>query len=275
MINEVYDKNIINLQNKYYEQYYKKTLFLRDADIRIKNRLEEEELEFKRVRLIFLHYLNTNNLEDKNILVIGLGTGSVLYGLNKIGFKNIYAVEPNIEALKISHLKAEKLGLNKKNITCDYSESLPFKENSFDYIFTFTVFEHVTDVNKSFDEAIRTLRVNGTMYLEVPNYNYPYEDHYKISAPTFLGKKITKLFAYLLRGDSAFINTLQFLTPYKIDKILKNYKNIVYLRVCNPYPKNILNKSYKGILYQNFYKLFYKTFNMSKNQEIIIKKINI
>lgn len=272
MIDEIYEDDIKQLQYNYYLNYYKNTLKLKDFETRINNRFDEEAIEYKRLQLIINDYLNISDIKSKKVLVIGLGTGSVLYGLKQLGFHEIYGIEPNLEALEISKLKAKKLNLEVLNLLDSVAEKLPYEDNFFDFIFTYTVFEHISDVEKGFDELIRSLKFGGSAYLSFPNYNYPYEDHYKIPALTFLGKSITKIFAYLLRKDSKFIDTLNFLTIYSVDRILKKYQNIVYFRVNHPYPQvNKSSKIYKNI-YHGFFKFFYKRLNMNKNQEIIIKK---
>lgn len=265
-----YTKEITALQKKYYYHYYKKTLNLPDYKDRIESRLLEEISDSEFLNNI-IKELRIDDIQNKSILIIGLGTGSVLKPLVDMGCKKIYAIEPNLDALKISHLKAELLSLDCSKLTGDIAEDMLFEENSFDFIFSRSVFEHVQDLEKSFEETIRVLKQGGISYTNCPNYNYPLEDHFKIPAFTFLGKFFTKFFTYIFRRRTRFIDTLIFTTPKRIDKLLKCKMNIMYFRICRPYSVN-KDLSLKSKIKLEFYKFFQKEINMEKTQEIVIYK---
>ena len=121
----------------------------------------------------------------------------------------------------------------------------------------------------------RVLKPKGILYINTPNYFFPFENHYKIPAPVFMGKTITKIFFMIIGKPIKFLNSLQLVTSYKINKILMTEVDVFY-------------KIYrKDMIYRNFpngnklthrfvcliYKFFVKFLNVYPYQEIIIKKI--
>lgn len=56
-------------------------------------------------------------------------------------------------------------------------EQLPFADNSFDFILSNEVIEHVVDDAQCMSEMVRTLRVGGRLLLFCPNRWYPVEQH--------------------------------------------------------------------------------------------------
>ena len=51
------------------------------------------------------------------------------------------------------------------------AEDLPFEDSSIDIIFGYDVYEHVEDLDKALAEADRVLKVDGILYISVPNPN--------------------------------------------------------------------------------------------------------
>ena len=47
----------------------------------------------------------------------------------------------------------------------------PIKNNTYDYIFASFILEHLTDLNKVFNELIRISKPNALIYIKVPHWN--------------------------------------------------------------------------------------------------------
>lgn len=60
------------------------------------------------------------------------------------------------------------------------SEKLPFSNNSFDFVVSNHVIEHVPDANLHLTEIFRILKPGGLVYLATPNRFWPYEVHNKV-----------------------------------------------------------------------------------------------
>ncbi len=58
------------------------------------------------------------------------------------------------------------------NIVCDFERWLPFKDNSFDYLYSRYVLEHIDDIVKIMSEIHRILKPNGIAHIEVPHCSW-------------------------------------------------------------------------------------------------------
>jgi len=255
--------------SSYYEYYYRNTLCIPDWEKRVHNRYDEANVEQTRLmRLSKILGLSFNTLH--NVLVVGAGTGGAVIALQQLGARNIYAVEPNPEAFEICVLRAGTLGLDTELLSQHSAESLPYDNSTFDFIYCFTVLEHVQNVELSLAEMCRVLRPGGTLYVNTPNYNYPYEGHYKIHAPTCFGKMITSFYCFLIGKNNSFTKTLQFVTPRKIKRILNSIDNIAYFWLHD----NLVNSRHskpttpRGLLSRILFLL-----GIEKNQEICVIKL--
>ena len=87
------------------------------------------------------------------ILEVGCNIGNQLNCLYKMGFKNLYGIELQKECLKI--IEKKKKFIKVVNGSADY---LPFKNNSFDLVFTNNLLIHISpkEINNVVDEIYRT-----------------------------------------------------------------------------------------------------------------------
>ena len=58
------------------------------------------------------------------------------------------------------------------------TDNLNFNENSFDFIISLAVIEHIQNPHNFFKNAMRCLKGNGLIYLTTPNFTYCYENFY-------------------------------------------------------------------------------------------------
>jgi ubiquinone/menaquinone biosynthesis C-methylase UbiE len=114
------------------------------------------------------------------------------------------------------------------------AENLPFTDNSFDFVYCFTVIEHVQDVEKSIQEMIRVTKKGGMLYFNTPDYRQLYEAHYKMNMPTFFPKWMLKIILFLRNRPVAFIDTLQFVTAKQLRNIFRR-SEVIAVRVYFPY----------------------------------------
>lgn len=113
--------------------------------------------------------------KGRRLLDIGFGSGmySVAFAKAKA---EVYGLEVNDVLQKI----AEE-GLNEAHVHADlrlYDGSIfPFGNCFFDYVFSVSVIEHVTDARMLIREACRVLKPGGKFYLAFPNRFRPREAH--------------------------------------------------------------------------------------------------
>ena len=203
----VFNNQINEKIKKYYKKYYKDELGFKDWKQRIELRLDEENIFCKRYIDRLKEWLNYDFL-DKKVLVVGSGTGGEIVNFFREG-ANVYAIEPNLEASEISILKAENIGLDKKCVKNCYSEDINFSDNTFDFVYCFTVLEHVNDVEKSISEMIRVAKKGGYIFIHTPDYRQMYEAHYKLPLPMFLPIFINRILLKLLGRPSNFLKSIK------------------------------------------------------------------
>ena len=85
---------------------------------------------------------------------------------------------------------------------------MPFKDGQFDFIYCFTVLEHVKNVENSISEMVRCTKSKGKIFVETPDYRQLYEGHYKLPLPMFLPIWVNKLFLKILGRPTEFISTI-------------------------------------------------------------------
>lgn len=114
----------------------------------------------------------------KNILELGCYDGMILYCLKKMG-KNVTGIDLRDEfdeRASAAGVRFFQMSVNEMN----------FKDNTFDFIYSFSSFEHFDNPEKALLESLRVLKVGGYAYLDfAPLYYSPYGAHayYSISIP--------------------------------------------------------------------------------------------
>ena len=120
-----------------------------------------------------LIFLNRTGLltKDRNILEIGSGKGALVSYLSKKGYR-ITGTDISLLALRV----AVKNDPQNQYLGADGFD-LPFKNNTFDLVLSFDVFEHIPDTDKHLEEVKRVLKPNGYYLVQTPNKwtNAPFE----------------------------------------------------------------------------------------------------
>ena len=101
--------------------------------------------------------------KDAKILEIGCGNGFVLSTLHAMGYKNVFGIEPSVDAAA----KADET--IKNNILTDILKPDTFKADTFDLIFFFQTFDHLQDPN-NFLKICYNIMVPGA-YILTFNHN--------------------------------------------------------------------------------------------------------
>lgn len=102
------------------------------------------------------------------LLDIGAGTGEFLLKAKQNDW-NVYGVEPNEKARKLSETKGIVLEKNLQQIS----------EDSFDVITLWHVLEHLPDLENQIKQISNKLKPGGTLIIAVPNYKSFDAQYYK------------------------------------------------------------------------------------------------
>jgi len=265
----IYSKTIYNLMTSYYKNYYKNELGLKDFEDRIKLRLDEET-NFCLHPIETFERISGKSFKNKKVLVVGAGTGGEVINFNNKQSKT-YAIEPSDDALKICHLKCQHLKISTSRIKKSFAEELPFEDKFFDFVYCYTVLEHVNDVKKTIKEIIRCSRKGGFVFIQCPNYNQLYEPHYKLPLPMFLPVWFNKIILRIIGRPVEFLDSINKVTPARLEKIFSTL-NIKYTEHAPPMSKTSLNffKPYTFIAFLR--EIIYRVFNQNTSQIWLLEK---
>ena len=109
---------------------------------------------------------------NSKILDIGCGNGDITACFGDLGM-DIYGLDiSESSSLMLSDKKFKKHNLNDR----DY----PFDDNSFDYIFSKSVVEHLRDPDILIDEAYRLLKPGGVFICMTPSWKHSYKEQFYI-----------------------------------------------------------------------------------------------
>ena len=261
-----------NLREKlaaYYYNFYYTQLGLPDHQQRIQWRLNEEERygkpHIEKIRNVLRYSFD----KTKKILVLGGGTGAQFIQFAKMGC-DVYTIEPSEKAIEIMRLKCEAHHIAQERVFRGVGEYLPFKNEVFDFIYCFSVIEHVQNVEQTIQEALRVTKSNGYLYILTHDYHYPYEGHYKLYLPLFFPKWIIKRLLIFHKRPTAFLDSLQFVTAKKLRNLFCRNRAVA-LRVYFP----LENRQREQKFWMRLGKWMEKNLGIYKDQIWIAQKMPI
>lgn len=101
-------------------------------------------------------------------LDIGTGVGLSMLELERIGF-DTYGIEPSEQFVKYA---IEKNGISPDKIKLGMMEEVELEDGQFDFILLRVVLEHVYDPAACVEQAMKWLKPNGILHIEVPSSNH-------------------------------------------------------------------------------------------------------
>lgn len=103
----------------------------------------------------FIDILKKHIEKGKRILEVGCATGYVQNKLDK-----------GVIGIDLTHSLLKK---NKSKVVCADALSIPFRDNSFDFVYSVNVLEHMDNPDKMIKECKRAAKKNGKIILITPN----------------------------------------------------------------------------------------------------------
>ena len=170
------------------------------------------------------------NIKDKKKKILDAGCGEGRF--SRYFIENGY----DITGMDFSeeYVRVAKKNLKKGKFVVGSVTRIPFKDNSFDYIFSVDVFQHIPDLEKALAETYRVLKKEGSLII-IDKNKYGLNKKYLI--PQKLIKNIRDLRTWKYSGYKE-----KWFSPKKLRKILnKLFRNVKY--------KYLIEKNKKKIFY--------------------------
>jgi ubiquinone/menaquinone biosynthesis C-methylase UbiE len=165
----------------------------------------------------FLADCQISDHKNKKILEIGFGNGLFLEQCRKAGL-----IPTGLEVLEPLYKNAKSRYPDMDLILYD-GRNIPLPDESFDFVVSYQVLEHVSEIKDIFAECIRLLKPGGIMYQVCPNNFSFYEGHYKIIWLPFLNKSAGRLYLKMLGRYSPFYESLNILKPGIVAAVLRRF----------------------------------------------------
>jgi len=129
--------------------------------------MERDENVYKE----YADFIN-KKINDKNKTILDFGTGSwrIVKCLEEIGLKNVFGLDyfsPEKMVLYNQHLK----NFQAKLLTYSEPDIIPLSSESVDCVSSLCVVEHLTLIEKNFNEMDRVLKKNGLIIIVCPNWS--------------------------------------------------------------------------------------------------------
>lgn len=229
-MDKITNEEIFMKTKRYYLRHFKE-IYDKNTDW---DKIVSDALSIERAReqmslLLKISGLRPHDLSQKKLLEIGSGFALFVAMCRAEYLMDAYGIEPDEETAGIAKFILKQCSLNENTIVPGNGENLPYADETFDFVYSTNVLEHVSDPEKTLHEAVRVLKKGGILQFVVPNYNSFFEGHYGLLWCPFFTKKTAKAYVSLLRRNPSYIDTLQFITPQKVRNALKKIDTIEVL----------------------------------------------
>jgi 2-polyprenyl-3-methyl-5-hydroxy-6-metoxy-1,4-benzoquinol methylase len=164
-------------------------------------------------------------LDGKKMLEIGFKDGLLLNRLHKAG-----AIATGLE-INGKLYDSVKNKFPDLDVILYDGQNFPIPDESFDYVISFQVLEHVQSIEDIFAECTRILRPGGIMHHICPNYFSFYEGHYKVIWFPFFNKFLGRAYLKLLRRHTQYYESLNLVKPGNVIASLKKHKNLSIISI--------------------------------------------
>ena len=194
--------------------------------------------DYPSLELVRLQIMHFNNMRKGNLLEYACGSGCNTEHLIKLGY-NVTALDISSDALKFTKLRINKKKLNKKNLKTTKikpgDKTLPFKDNSFEYIVAMSVLSLLgseKSIKLLLKEFQRVLKPNGKIIVDINDQNSEFSKGFKEVYPnTFkvIQKNKKPFNAYCLKNSTDFKKLIK--NYFKIDDVGFSAHNVFKRRI--------------------------------------------
>jgi len=148
----------------------------------------------------------------------GCGHGLFIPGFAR-HFRHLYVVDISLCFLLLAAKIIEEENLENVSLFCANIERLPFKSNSFDFVHSNNVIEHVNDQTRLLMEGERVINNSGLFFLLSPNRNsFYFEPHFRVP---FFGFIPTPLASWMvMRFQKRSVEEVKLLSLRALERLL-------------------------------------------------------
>lgn len=111
--------------------------------------------------------INKEFFKDKICLDAGCGGGRFVVALAKSGAKQVRGIDISKDAIAEAKNRIQTRGLKNASVREASVLRIPYRSSSFDYVLCSGVIHHTHDPKLGFDELVRVLKPQGTLFLSV------------------------------------------------------------------------------------------------------------
>lgn len=158
-------------------------------------------------------------VHGKRILDVGFGNGITLgtfaqYGAHMSGLE----VSEELHTIAREYLQDRKISAE---LELYNGTVFPFADATFDYLYSVSVLEHVTNPQRVLLEAARVLKPGGLLYLAFPNRLFPRETHTGLWFLSYLPRRVARRVLIAFRRNTIDDWNLHFLSYFWLRRLLR------------------------------------------------------
>lgn len=159
-------------------------------------------------------------LAGRTVLDVGCGNGTFMAAFSRAG-ASVKGLEVNPVLVQIAQETFGKEGVVAEALLYD-GAVFPFQDGSFDYAFSVSVLEHVTDPKQVLSEVCRVLKPGGRFYLAFPNKWRPLETHTGVWFLSYLPRSLAHILLRVFwRRNSIDELNLHFISFWTLKKYMR------------------------------------------------------
>jgi SAM-dependent methyltransferase len=168
-----------------------------------------------REQLDLVERVHGSPLRGEPTLEIGAGLGVTLAVAGREYGWDARGIEPGDReydgSLAIGRDLLVASGIDPSVLLEGLGEELPFRDNTFEAVYSSNVLEHVHDPDRVLAEAIRVARPGGLVQFVFPNYGSWWEGHYGVLWIPGMPRWMARIYLIVRRRQTAFLDSLHFL----------------------------------------------------------------
>ena len=184
-------------------------------------------------RAAFLFSRVEKFLPPRKGLVLDLGCGEAytsIYCLNYYPY--VIGLDLSIKVLKKAKEKAKSQRVKGLDLINGDALKLPFKDDTFDVVLTYDMYEHIQHQDELLREVYRVIKPRGILVLTTGNRLFPLDRHTMLWFIDYLPKKIADIYVKLMKRGSSY-EVFQ-PTYWSLKKKIAKYFDILLLNGSSP-----------------------------------------